>query len=198
MLRPQGSQLSLRRWLRRLLFNVFDVLLIGEWMDFLFTLTKINARKLRPDEITEARKVLGDALDYAQVRVDEYAFLAFCGKWYARSHNMGLTTWHTVNFTRKLRTAPGNGDMAWLVHELAHVAQYEAVGTRYMGEALHAQTYGGYAYGGRDGLTGKDLVDFNREQQASILEDAYRELAQGCQLTIEQEHMILQAKRREF
>jgi hypothetical protein len=92
---------------------------------------------------------------------------------------MGVTTAHTINFNKKIAAAPGNGDMAWLIHELGHVAQYTYVGIQYMGEAIHAQATGGYAYGGGAALAGKKLSDFNREQQADIMRDYYRLVVYG-------------------
>jgi hypothetical protein len=92
---------------------------------------------------------------------------------------MGVTTAHTINFNRAIHCAAGNDDMAWLVHELGHVAQYTHVGLQYLGEAIHAQATGGYAYGGGAALVGKNLADFNREQQCDILRDYYRLVVVG-------------------
>jgi len=69
--------------------------------------------------------------------------------------------------------------MAWLVHELGHVAQYTQLGLQYMGEAIHSQATVGYNYGGGAALAGKRLSDFNREQQADILKDYYRLVLYG-------------------
>jgi hypothetical protein len=83
--------------------------------------------------------------------------------------------------------------MAWLVHELGHVWQYEHVGSQYIGEALHAQATAGYVYGVDDSYSnnangtalataraaGKTLADFNREQQASIAQHYYLRLTSG-------------------
>src|SRR5690606_11317723 len=94
----------------------------------------------------------------------------------------GVTTGHTINFNKKISAAPGNNDMAWLVHELGHVGQYTYVGLQYIGEAIHAQATGGYNYGGGAALAGKDLKDFNREQQADILRDYYKHVVYGTSI----------------
>ncbi|MFN8396788.1 MAG: DUF4157 domain-containing protein [Bacteroidia bacterium] len=65
---------------------------------------------------------------------------------------LGVTIGYTINFSQKVSPAPGNNDMHWLIHELTHVAQCEAVGLQYIPEALIAQAGTGYNYGGPAGL----------------------------------------------
>lgn len=65
------------------------------------------------------------------------------------------------------------------LHEMVHVYQYERYGIVYAFRALMAQrTVEGYDYGGGEGIyqamiTDKRLEQFNFEQQAQIIEDAY-------------------------
>ena len=101
---------------------------------------------------------------------------------------MAVTLFNTIHFSRRIHPRPGNEDMAWLIHELAHVAQMEHVGSQIMGEALHAQGTEGYEYGGAKALQGRDLRDFNREQQGDIAKDYYRSLYDKQELTEEEEH----------
>ena len=93
-----------------------------------------------------------------------------------------LCHFHTVNLP-----AAGvheRSNVAILVHELVHVYQYERAGSRYFAEALLAQHEAGYDYGGAAALQlsararGRHLRDFNREQQAQIVQDYYM---QRCQ-----------------
>lgn len=142
----------------------------------------MGSRTLTELEIIEAAKVLGKSLSYHKVRIDEDSWIASVGAWLKGSLGMGVALWHTINFNRKIHPEPGNADMCWLIHELTHVAQYEAVGSRYIGEALHAQMTSGYHYGGMKGLEGKHLRDFNREQQGDIIRDAYWKLAHRMDL----------------
>ena len=86
---------------------------------------------------------------------------------------MGICIFYTIHFTRKINTEQGNADMAWLIHELVHIAQMEHSGSQYMAEAIYAQATDGYYYGGALGLKGKQFSDFNREQQGSIAQDFY-------------------------
>ena len=64
--------------------------------------------------------------------------------------------------------------------ELVHIWQYERFGSVYIYYALMAQkSLMGYNYGGASALsdainTGKQLKDFNFEQQGDIIEDYYR------------------------
>lgn len=176
--------LSGAAWVGRLITKLLDVIGIGEIMDLLWQIIKFNTRTLSSTEIAEAKKVFGSSISYWQVRIDEYSLIAWIGSLFSGGGGMGVTTFHTINFNHKIKTAPGNSDMAWLIHELTHVSQYEHVGSQYIGEALHAQATGGYGYGGEAGLlaafaAGKHLRDFNREQQGDIARDFYLALTSG-------------------
>lgn len=160
-------------WTGRLIGKLLDVISIGEIFDFVSQIIKFNSRTLSGAEVSEAQKVFGNSISYWQVRIDQASLIAKIGAWFQKSTGMGVTTFHTINFNRKISTAPGNGDMSWLIHELTHVAQYEARGSQYLGEAIYAQATDGYNYGGPTGLAGKSFSDFNREQQGDIAEDYY-------------------------
>ncbi len=74
--------------------------------------------------------------------------------------------------------------MGWLIHELAHVWQFQSMGWKYLTRALTAHIREGvdvYDYGGVESLgklrlQGVRLKDYNLEQQAAILQDAYLHL----------------------
>lgn len=167
-------------WIGRFLAKLLDIIGLGEIWTLLMNIIKFwCTRTLNGVEEAEARKVFAGSISYWQVRIDEMSLIAKIGAWFAGSSGMGVTTAHTINFNRKISAAPGNTDMAWLVHELAHVAQYTYVGLQYMGEAIHAQATGGYNYGGGGALVGKNLSDFNREQQADIIKDYYKFVVSG-------------------
>lgn len=163
-------------WTGRLIAKVLDVFSVGEIWDLLSQIIKVNTRTMTKTEISEARKVFGGSLPYGQIRIDEASIIAKIGAAFKGSAGMGVTTAHTINFNRKISAAAGNGDMAWLIHELTHVAQYEAVGLQYLGEAIYAQSTAGYSYGGPAGIAGKSFSSFNREQQGDIASDYYH----GC------------------
>lgn len=161
-------------WAGRLLTKLLDVVGLAEILDLLGQVIKLNTRSLTGTEKTEAKKVFGDAVPYWKVRVDEFSLIANLGKWFEGSKNMGVTVGYTINLTRQVDSTAGSEDMAWMIHELTHVAQCEAVGLQYMPEALIAQKFGaGYDYGGANSLVGKHLREFNREQQGDICEHYY-------------------------
>ncbi len=156
-------------WPLKLIAKVLDIFGVGEAMDLVFQVIKVNTRTMTSTEKNEAKKVFRNSISYWQVRIDEYSLIAKLGAFFQRSVNMGVTTFHTINFSRKIAPATGNGDMGWLVHELVHVSQMEHVGMQYMGQALHAQMTAGYAYA----LGKPHLADYNREQQGDIARDYY-------------------------
>lgn len=167
-------------WIGRFVAKIFDIVGAGElWTLFGNVVKGFSTRSMTDVEIAEARRVYADSIAYWQVRIDEMSLIAQIGAWFEGTAGMGVTTAHTINFNRAVSCAPGNSDMAWLVHELGHVAQYTAVGLQYLGEAIHAQATGGYVYGGGAALVGKDLSDFNREQQCDILKHFYQRVLNG-------------------
>lgn len=178
---PTATRL-LRRgaaWSTRAVARAGDLLRVGSLYDRLGALMKPRTRPLTAVEMAEARRVFGDAVPYRRVRIDERSVIAALGARLRRCSSMGVAIAHTVHFNRPIDAAPGSVDMAWLIHELTHVAQMHAVGLRYLGEAIAAQYGAGYCYGGRAGLRGRRLADFNREQQGDIMRDAYRALVAG-------------------
>jgi hypothetical protein len=75
-----------------------------------------------------------------------------------------------------------HASIAWLLHELTHVWQFQIIGWRYLLLALVAHLREGaqvYEFGGEVGLRrcrlqGRKLQSFNLEQQAAIVQSAYR------------------------
>ncbi len=161
-----------------LLARILNVLAFGEWLDLFGAIVKPNTRSLTPLEIQEARRVFGDRLNYEQIQVDERSFLAWLGAKFRQRQTgefkpLAVVIAHRVNFSQPIHPAPGNIDMAWLIHELTHVMQMETVGLEYYPEALYAQFTAGYDYGGLGALEQAHLGHFNREQQADIMRDFY-------------------------
>ncbi len=173
------SLLSILKWAGRAVTKTMDVALIPEILDLLFQIVKPNQRMLTDTELTEAQKVFGNSIRWWYVRIDEFSLFAKFGAWWAGTPDMGVTTFHTINFTNKINSAPGNEDMIWLIHELAHIRQMETAGSQYLAEAWIAQNTTGYGYGGQAKLNGKKLADFNREQQAEIAADYYARVLYG-------------------
>ncbi|HBY98940.1 MAG TPA: hypothetical protein DEP84_34165, partial [Chloroflexi bacterium] len=152
------------KWLGTRLIDLLEIAGVGEIYETVADFIKFNTRTLTDAEVRKASAVFGDSINYRLVRVDEAAVLgpAFSKREY--------TSFHTIN---------GWGRMTddILMHELTHVWQYEHAGAIYMPQAIHAQIWGaGYNYGGAAGLqaakaAGQRITDFNREQQAQIVQD---------------------------
>ncbi|SEO73327.1 DUF4157 domain-containing protein [Nitrosovibrio sp. Nv6] len=180
--------LSGSAWVGRLIGKLVDIAGIGEVWDLLFQIIKFNTRTLTSGETSEAKKTFKSSISYWQVRVDELSLIAHIGAAFEGGGNMGVTTFHTINFNRKIEAMPGSPDMHWLTHELTHVSQYEHAGSQYLGEAIHAQATAGYDYNGPSrplwrpstnvspNPSGKHFRQFNREQQADIAADYYYSL----------------------
>ncbi|MGB1205745.1 MAG: hypothetical protein ACPG5B_08875 [Chitinophagales bacterium] len=160
-------------WLSKFFFKLFDIVGFAEWLSFFWHFAKPNLRTLTETEIAEAQLVFHDSLPLHKIRIDENSLIAKLGAKNAGSKQMGICVFYTIHFTRKINIKQGNADMAWLIHELVHIAQMENGGSQYIGEALYAQATDGYYYGGGMGLKDKNFSDFNREQQGSIAQDFY-------------------------
>lgn len=160
----------------RVVAKVLDFCSFPEFMDFFWQIVKPNTRKLTRVEEQEARKVFGDSINYRKVRIDENSLIAWMGAKMHKCSGMGITSFRTINFNKKIKTTPGSSDMKWLIHELAHISQMEHVGSRYMIEASYARVVEGYGYalGARP-----HFRNYNREQQASIAADYYIALVSG-------------------
>ncbi|AKB50854.1 hypothetical protein MSBRW_1601 [Methanosarcina barkeri str. Wiesmoor] len=168
MIRYELLSLAIR--VGRAIAKIFDICAFPELMDHLWQIVKINTRKLTAVEEKEAQSIFGNRINYQKVHIDEASFLAWLGAKLKRCSGMGVATFHTVNFNRKLNTTAGSSDMKWLIHELTHVAQMEHTGSQYLVEAFHAQASDGYAY--RVGEK-RHFREYNREQQACIVADYY-------------------------
>ena len=176
--------LSGTAWVLRLAAKLIDIAGFGEVWDLVFQIIKVNTRTLTSTEKTEAQKTFKNSISYWQVRIDQFSLISKIGALFSGSSGMGVTTFHTVNFDRKIQATPGSNDMHWLTHELTHVSQYEHVGTQYLGEAVYGQaSKAGYNYDPAvlwrpatnvsPNMAAKHFNQFNREQQAEIAADYY-------------------------
>ncbi|AAM05712.1 hypothetical protein [Methanosarcina acetivorans] len=165
----------------RILAKMLDICFLPKLMDLFWQTIKPGTRKLTTLEEQEARIVFGDSINYRQVRIDEHSLIAWTGAKIKNSSGMGVATFHTINFNKKIKTAAVNSDMKWLIHELAHVSQMEHIGSKYLIEAFYAQATEGYGY-----TPGEKphFCDYNREQQASIAADYYSARISGNSTTL--------------
>ena len=157
----------------------------------------MSRRVLSPWEVSECRQVFGDSIDWGRVRiVEETGWPLALARAVARlqqqpppAHN-AVTLGHRVFFSRRLHTdlteaaALRRSDLAWLIHELAHVWQFERMGSGALWDMVRLHLRRGvdpYNYGGAEGLSTdagpKSLSAFTLEQQAEIARDYYMLLA---------------------
>ena len=156
------------------------------------TAQRMALRRLHAFEQAAAAQVFGSRLDCTRVRGWEQTpwpnWLDTAGRWLARRpprapgvHNAGaFGNW--CCFPVQLPAAAEALALGWLIHELAHVWQFQQLGWRYLWLALRAQLQAGdavYDYGGAENLLrsraqGARLQHFNVEQQAAILQHYYQ------------------------
>lgn len=179
--------------------RVVEFLRIPKLVDFLHRQTLINtvcktiwriSTKVEPmseAETEAAVKVFGPrAIQYDAVRVAEGRLLRLA---FWINKDTAFTTLHSINLPKSgghSRTYLEDGikktRLHLMIHELTHVYQFERVGSVYMCQALRAQrSKEGYNFGGWPGLKEdaeeeKHYCDYNREQQASIAENFYRDV----------------------
>lgn len=148
-------------------FRLFDWL--GIWRIVLFFWKiRYQTRPLTDDEKALARLVFAPGqINLERVRIHDGS--PICRLSGARA----VASFHLIHYP------PGGESPDVLIHELAHVAQYEKVGARYAPEALLAQwKWGRAAYDyEREGrletrrAAGFSFKNLNREAQAQLVQD---------------------------
>jgi len=162
-----------------------------------------TSRRLHAWEMRAARTVFAEAIDYRRVRVHEGAVWANMFDDWARrlramgprpvqQHNaiaLGFHCFFPVNLPHPPEQSSEMSyiSVAWLLHELVHVWQFQRMGWRYLLLALAAHLREGanvYDFGGEAGLLrcrrqGWKLQSFNLEQQAAIVQSAYHHACAG-------------------
>lgn len=122
-------------------------------------------RGLTAGELAAARGVFGDAIAWARVRIYARGFTPF------QPRRTAVTPLGAVHFRAQDWLPDFSGhwaDMAWLIHELVHVWQYQQ-GQWVIVRGLWERRY---AYGALD--RSKPFVRHGIEQQAAIVEDWFR------------------------
>ena len=146
---------------------VDQILLVGaKTISAIQTLIGVETegRKLTSAEITSLKAVYGDSIDYSKVTIKEgdVGLLGIGG----RTRTVGNTIY----------VAKDNLPLtdALVTHEMAHVWQFQNGGTDYMSESIWAQAVGD-DYDFEKGIKdGKAFRDLNPEQQAELIEQAFR------------------------
>ncbi len=144
-------------------FALFDLLGCFDLYAAVSNFVHPATRPLSAAELHLLRPIFDDSVPWELIRIDERAWLG------PRWGNFCYVSFFTIN-------SWGPISPHVLVHEVVHVWQYASVGAAYIPRALAAQRSPmGYNYGGIGPLERfGSLEAFNYEQQADIIEDAYR------------------------
>ena len=153
-------------WSVYLIIKLIDLSMIWDILDLLSGIIKPNTRLLKKDERIVLQSIFQTDITRYFVRIDSHSLLAYIGKRNTGKSRLGVCVFHTINFTERINTS--KKDQKWLLHEMIHVKQYQAIGASYILEALIAQRAEGYSY---EIDTQKTLYDYNLEQQAELLSD---------------------------
>lgn len=136
------------------------------WLFGLWYVARPAARRLTAGELAAARTVFGAAVDWDRVRIHARGFTPF------QPSGVAVSPLGAVHFRRAdhLPDFSVSWDkMAWLIHELAHVWQYQT-GVRVILRGLWERRY---EYGVLD--PARPLHRYGIEQQAAIVEDWFRQ-----------------------
>lgn len=168
-------------WLHLLFVQLFDLMGGPELCQLILHLG-MQTTPLTAKESAAARVLFGAKnLRYQDVRIAEGGILNLI---FRLNGQLAFATWYTIHLPRKKgrdTVVSSHHNLPLLIHELTHIYQYHHVGSRYLGEAIYhliTTKRNCYSYGGRIGLIkcwqqGKTFREFNREQQAQIIQDYF-------------------------
>jgi hypothetical protein len=170
-------------WLHLFLVQLFDLVGGPEICQFVMHLG-MKTTPLTDEVRTAVQPIFGARnLRYQDVRIAEGGILNLIFRY---NGGLAFATWYTVHLPNVKKgeselAGYGRNNLPLLIHELTHVFQYHHVGSRYLGEALYyliTTQRNCYQYGGAIGLRaywqeGKTFSQFNREQQAQIIQDYF-------------------------
>ncbi|MAT96731.1 MAG: hypothetical protein CL608_06265 [Anaerolineaceae bacterium] len=189
-------------WLHLLLVQLFDLAGGPEICQFVMHLG-MHTTPLTAAEITAVQSMFGPKnLRYREVRIAQGGILNLIFRY---NGGLAFATWYTVHLPSVEENGDGNSraNLALLVHELTHVFQYHHVGSRYLGEAIYyliTTQRNCYQYGGAAGLQsctqqGKLFRQFNREQQAQIVQDYFVKIQEEQDVSAYLPYLVQMQKR---
>ncbi len=150
------------------IFAVLDLFFVGYLIQVTMQITQRNRRKLTAKEMKLLSGIPLEKRYLESVMIYEKSWVARFGAWMIRRKNLGLGLANTIHFSREIDIEK-TFDCRWLVHEVAHTLQFKYRGLIYIPEALIAQQFSGYDFGGLETLKrAKKLRTFNPEQQADM------------------------------
>ncbi len=157
-------------WLVFIPFSIIDIFGIFVLISAVGKLF-VRCRRLNDFEVKEIKSVFGEDYRFKYVTIKEHSVWAKWGAKYAGKQKLGFVLFRRIYFSREIDTENNLNDMAWLIHEMVHIKQYNKIGIVYIIKALRAQRNGGYSYD-KKWLKFR-LKDFNLEQQGEIAKHYY-------------------------
>jgi len=132
-------------------------------------------RALTTDEISAAKSVFGDKIDYSQVRIIDGKFVLWQGEGYAMAPD-GNIYW--PGECGNLASCSGTGTASTFVHEMTHVLQNQN-GINVLGRGLVLQSTKFLSFGLYNPYkftydANRSFSSYNIEQQGRISEGIYR------------------------
>jgi len=142
-----------------------------------------KGRSLKPEEIELLRSMYGDSIDYSKVVIKQGNLGAI--EWFDSDRPFVIgNTIYIPSKSWAYLGADGSLEDNTLVHEMMHVWQYQNGGIDYLSKAIYTQLWGpsnpkgigndtGYYYN-QDVVDGKPFEKLSPEQQAMLIEDAFK------------------------
>jgi len=158
----------------------------------------MQLRRLEPHEIAYAREIFGEGIDYGAVRITRGSMLATFSAT-AVGNRINLQAAHFAGDTLDLSEA----GMSVLIHELAHVWQYQSSGLGYIASSLVAQLRSWITTGSRRNAYDWRKVlhtpwpHWNAEQQAQCISDyndALQRVRAGKAVAMDTDTLVLAGK----
>lgn len=144
----------------------------------------MSGRALTPGEISLAKRVFKDSLEYSKVKIHNKKYMRF------QPDNSGMTPNGEI-YAVGVRTYSNDYALegprlrGFFIHEMAHVWQYQLNILSPVSAATSEFILNGFDYAKAyeyELVAGKDLLKYRIEQQAQIIEDYYLIQLEGVQL----------------
>lgn len=140
-----------------------------------------KSRELTQGEITLAKLIYKDSLDYSDIKIHDHGYIFFQPK------NSGMTPKGDIFIkggANKDYSTATNLSKAFFIHEMAHVWQHQLKVLKPAWAAIKENFRHGFKYDKAYYYTldeKKDLLDYRIEQQASIIEEYFLFIVLGGQ-----------------
>lgn len=134
----------------------------------------MGGRNLTLNETALAKKIFRDSIDYKKVKIHNQKYIFF------QPSNSGMTPNGEIyvdGFYKKDYSVINDFGKAFFIHEMTHVWQYQLKILNPITAAIAENIRHFFSYDKAYEYkleAGKDLLDYNIEQQASIIEDYFR------------------------